>query len=364
MALSTSSSSSSHCFEILACPADGESLVRDGACWLTCENGHRYPVVEGVPVLLRSDICEPTIGLTQKSVEAAAKYARAEGADGDPWFVETLGISDEEKAALRSVIVEHGGAIAPVASFLVGATNGILCKNAIGKLGRIPLPGLRLPAGEGKRFLDIGCSWGRWSLAAAKKGYRPIGIDPSLGAVLAAKRLAKNLGLPFDGIVADARYLPLQAGSVDTAFSYSVLQHFSKADARRALAQIANATRFGGSVKIQMASAFGVRSLQHIVRRGFKTPENFEVRYWTPWELRRRFLAAFGDAELEVDCYFGLGLQPSDMDICTSPARMVVRLSELLRRVAAQFRPIVYLADSLYLDCRNLSQPANKESPA
>jgi hypothetical protein len=80
--------------------------------------------------------------------------------------------------------------------------------------------------------------------------------------------------------------------------------------------------------------------------------------------LRRSFLAAFGDAELEVDCYFGLGLQPSDMDIYTPPARMVVRLSELLRRAAARFRPLVYLADSLYLDCRNLSQPANKESSA
>ena len=202
--------SSSHFLEILACPADGEPLVQDGASCLICPRNHRYSIVEGVPVLLRYDDYVPTIGLMKKSIEAAAEYAQTGGTSSDPCFVETLGISDEEKAALRTMLHRDDGAIDPVVSFLIGATNGILYKNAIGKLGRIPLPELRLPPGNGKRFLDIGCSWGRWSLAAAKKGYRPIGVDPSLGAVLAAKRLAKKLGLPFDGIVADARYLPLQ----------------------------------------------------------------------------------------------------------------------------------------------------------
>ena len=45
---------------------------------------------------------------------------------------------------------------------------------------------LDLPRGP---LLDIGCSWGRWSLAAARKGYSVVGIDPSLGAVMAARRI-------------------------------------------------------------------------------------------------------------------------------------------------------------------------------
>ena len=40
----------------------------------------------------------------------------------------------------------------------------------------------------GSRLLDLGSSWGRWSIAAARKGYSVVGLDPSLGAVLAARR--------------------------------------------------------------------------------------------------------------------------------------------------------------------------------
>jgi ubiquinone/menaquinone biosynthesis C-methylase UbiE len=78
----------------------------------------------------------------------------------------------------------------------------------------------------------------RSARAAAKKGYLPVGLDPSLGAILAAKRVANGLGLPFHGVVGDARFLPFRAGSFDVVFSYSVLQHFSKRDARTALEDI------------------------------------------------------------------------------------------------------------------------------
>ena len=45
-------------------------------------------------------------------------------------------------------------------------------------------------------------------MAASKKGYLQVGLNPILGAVLAAKRLAKRLVVPFQGVVADARFLP------------------------------------------------------------------------------------------------------------------------------------------------------------
>ena len=350
-------------FAILVCPVDGAQLQADGVDWLACPHGHRYPVVEGVPVLLRDDDNSPTIGLTQRSRIDAVEHVRTGGQGGDIWFVDTLGVTDGEKAELRAVLARGESSVDPVASFLVAATNGILYKRAAGRLERIPVPNLRLPPGDGKRLLDVGCSWGRWSLAAACKGYRPIGVDPSLGAVLAAKRLARRMELPFDGVVADARYLPLKKASVDVTFSYSVIQHFSKADARRTLARIAEATRPGGTVKIQMASAFGIRSLQHILRRWRTPQENFDVRYWSPWELQRAFEAAFGEAALEVDCYFGLGLQPADADLYSPAAREAVRLSEWLRRASNRARPLIYLADSLYVDCRNASRITNVEQP-
>ena len=39
--------------ELLACPVDRQPLKRAADAWLECAAGHRFPVVEGVPVLLR-----------------------------------------------------------------------------------------------------------------------------------------------------------------------------------------------------------------------------------------------------------------------------------------------------------------------
>jgi hypothetical protein len=107
-----------------------------------------------------------------------------------------------------------------------------------------------------------------------------------------------------------------------------------------------------------MASAIGVRSFQHLLRRGFREPQGFEVRYWTPWELREAFRRAFGNAEIEADCYFGLGLQPSDAGIYSPLGRAAVKVSELLRKMSKSIRPLVYVADSLYLTARNARQNA------
>ena len=287
-----------------------------------------------------------TIGIASASLRCA--WADVEGKNDDCWFVETLGISDNQKRDVGTA-ASRGDDIDPVVSHLVAATSGHLYKNVVGRLHDYPVPEIRLADGKGKSLLDVGCSWGRWSMAAAKKGYMPIGVDPSLGAVLAAKRVAKRLGLPFHGVVADARFLPFQTDSFDVAFSYSVLQHFSKSDARTAFENIHRVLRTDGTFLVQMASALGIRSLQHQVRRGFGQPKDFDVRYWTPTELLRTFRDIFGPTELEVDCYFGLGLQPTDARLMSGVGKFLIHTSEALRSVSKTFKPMIYLADSLYL---------------
>ncbi len=339
-------------FDRLACPVDKLPFVRSGE-WLECDRGHRYPMVQGVPVLLREDVAQ-TIGLAARSREMAVLWA--EGERSDPFFVDTLGISEMEKAQVRDGLATGGGTVDAVISNLVGATNGILYKGLIGNLDRVPIPQMRLPtapAAEARRLLDIGCSWGRWSLAAAASNYKPIGIDPSLGAVLAARRLARMRGLPFEGIVGDARYLPLRSDTFDTVFSYSVLQHFSKDSARTAIKEAARVLRPDGGFRIQMASATGVRSLQHMAKRGFREPSGFEVRYWLPLTLLREFRNTFGDAHLEVDCFFGLGLQASDYDLYGAAGRALLSISEALRKTSRVVPPLKHAADSLYIVGRN-----------
>jgi SAM-dependent methyltransferase/uncharacterized protein YbaR (Trm112 family) len=332
---------------LLACPYDGAD-VQQKAVRLECALGHSFPIVGNVPVLLRDDVPE-TIGIASESLRLARLHA--DGQNEDPLFTDSLSISDEERCQVRTQTTDMPRRVDPVISYLIGATNGILYKHLTGSLVDYPIPILPMPAADGERLLDIGCSWGRWSMAAARKGYRPVGLDPSLGAILAAKRLSDRLSAPFVGVVGDARYLPFKPAVFDAVFSYSVLQHFSKTEALTSLREIKRTLRDGGKFGIQMASSWGVRSIQHQALRLFREPESFEVRYWSPLELRQCFRDIFGDdVHLLVDCYFGLGLQASDLDFMPLPKKAAIYGSELLKGIACRFRPLAFLADSLLLE--------------
>lgn len=331
----------------LICPKSNTALSYTNN-QLISETGNIYPVVDGIPVMLLDDVNQ-TIELATNSISSAQSNSL------DRLQISTLGVTDGEKEQLIQYIDRQKSAqienqVDPVVQFLVAATNGILYKEAITNLGEYPIPELRLPDGDGKLLLDIGCSWGRWCVAAARRDYHVIGIDPSLGAVLAAKRVANQLGLNIRFVVGDARYLPFKAETFDRVFSYSVLQHFSKPDAKTGLAAIKNVLKLGGKSLIQMPNAVGIRSLQHQINRGFSEGANFDVRYWSVRELFNSFNDSIGNSTIEVDGFFGLGIQKSDIDIMPNKYKMVILSSELLRGISKIVTPIKYLADSLYVE--------------
>src|SRR5262249_41288403 len=115
------------------------------------------------------------------------------------------------------------GEVDPFVRNAIGATNGNLYQHLVGNLREYPIPRLRLPAGENRPFLEVGCNWGRWCIAAARLGYKTVGIDPSLKSIRAAKRVSRQLGIEITYVVADGRYLPFRDRSFDQVFSYSVL---------------------------------------------------------------------------------------------------------------------------------------------
>ncbi len=166
----------------LVCPRDRSPLNGHGRT-LCCANGHAYPVVDGIPVLLIDDV-DQTFGAARKSL------ARAVHDEADPrapeLYLESIEISDEEKQGVIELAARRPS-IDPVVAYLVAATNGLMYRHLIGRLDSYPIPEISLPPGEGRTLLDVGCSWGRWSIAAARRGYAVIGIDPSLGAVMAAQ---------------------------------------------------------------------------------------------------------------------------------------------------------------------------------
>jgi SAM-dependent methyltransferase/uncharacterized protein YbaR (Trm112 family) len=331
----------------LVCPVDRGVLRLRNDGQLCCDSGHTFSVVDGVPVLLRDDV-DQTIELAAGSI-TRARGGRATADSRRPeLFLESLGVSEEEKR-LAIELSKEGSKIDPAASVLIGATNGIAYKHLVGRLREYPIPEIRLGKGEGKLLLDVGCSWGRWSIAACRKGFRVVGIDPSLGAIMAAKRVSHAMGLSIDYVCADARYLPFASTSFDTVFSYSVIQHFSKLDAARTLREVSRVLTHKGEALVQMPNRRGLRSQMHLAKRGYSEGNRFEVRYWSLTELAKLFSETIGPTNISVHCFFGLGLESTDSDLMTPKLKLILRASELLRRFSKGLPALCTLADSVYM---------------
>ena len=305
----------------LVCPRDHGTLTDEGTM-LVCAAGHRYPCVEGIPVMVLDDVRQ-THWIAAHSLEEPEADISGNG----------------------------NNIIDPYVRDAVGAT----CGNFYGAefsrtMTQYPIPRLPIAARHtDELLLDVGCNWGRWTFAAARAGFLVVGIDPSLIGIRAARRVAAQLGLRANFIVADARYLPFTAGTFETVFSYSVLQHFAPEDVVTSAREMRRVLVDGGRVAVQMAAMFGLRSLVQLARRKFTRAREFQVRYWPPTKVRRAFDRAVGPARLEADSYFSLNAQAADLPLLAPKHRMIVRLSDRLRRTSAYIPWLVSLADSVYV---------------
>ena len=111
---------------------------------------------------------------------------------------------------------------------------------------------------------------------------------------------------------------------------------------------LSNILKPGGESLIQMPNKHSLMALYHLYRRGFREGEKFDVRYWTRSEIKKTFEQTIGDFELTVDGFFGLGVQPSDIDLMPLKYRMLIRTSELLRYL----RVLDAFADSVYVSSK------------
>ena len=316
----------------LVCPRDHGDLDAAGNV-LVCAGNHRYRVVGDIPVMLLDDVPQ-TLGVASESLRAGG---------------------DDAQAPTPASMPPPVNGVDPYVQKAIAATGGFLYRGLIGSLTEYPIPRMRLPraAGPGSEYLlDIGSNWGRWCVAASRLGYEPVGLDPSLEAIRAASRVARQLGVKARFVVGDARFLPFRDCVFSVVFSYSVLQHFAKPDAARAFGEAGRVLTTGGRALIQMANVYGLRCLYHQARRRFREPTGFQVRYWRPRELKEAASRLIGPTTLSVDGYFSLNPQHSDLRVLPARSRMVVRVSDALRAVSELAPPMLQFADSIYLSAR------------
>ncbi len=318
----------------LVCPRDKQKLDLQNN-ELTCPNRHIYPIVSDIPVMLVGD-ADSTHGYIEKTLQKVAEMQNSGQTEND--FEH---IPDDETTIDDFVQKE------------IPYTSGTLYFSIQNKLTRYPIPETRLWQGNGERLLDIGCNWGRWSIAAAQKGFQPIGLDPSLDAVLAARRVSRQLGVETDFIVGDARFLPFADDAFDVVFSYSVYQHLSKENVKTSLDEVRRILKLNGKTLFQMPNKYGIRQYQQYRRRGFTEGEGFDVRYWTPAELIETLENKIGATKMTTDCYFGLGIQKSDVDLLPVKYKAIVYSSEFLRKLSGIIKPLTKVADSVYLESVN-----------
>lgn len=290
-----------------------DGLPLDG---LRCAAGHVYRAVAGVPILLTED--DPTHGWCDKG--------RALEPDDYP-----MQRMQPDETPLQWVQ-----------------------RHAVATCGRLysrppetyPVPTLPAPIAEPcDRFLEIGCAWGRWCIAASRVGYREVvGVDPFVPALEVGHRVAEELGADVQFVGADGRHLPFAAGSFDVVFSYSVFQHWSKDHVRAALDEIARVLRPGGQALVQLTSTTGVFGQWKRLGERHGWRNKTDIRYWTRRELLDAF-AIIGPSAIAADGFFTLNPRVNDLRFLPWRSRAVVVTSEVLRRIPGSAR----FADSVFV---------------
>src|SRR2546428_1318420 len=109
----------------LVCPRDHQDLQEAGGR-LVCASGHEYPVVDGVPVMLLDDVAQ-TIPIAEASLARAkaanpatfANLANPANPANPDLYLETLGITDEERRELKALALSGRSPIDPVVAFMV-----------------------------------------------------------------------------------------------------------------------------------------------------------------------------------------------------------------------------------------------------
>lgn len=243
------------------------------------------------------------------------------------------------------------GAVPEYAQRKIARTNGRLWRSRVGRLTDLPIPTIPIEPGAGGLLLDIGCGWGRWTAAAARRGYVPIGVDIQVDAARATLQTLRSLGLRGYAVVGDLQCLPFADNTFAAAWSFSVLQHAHRQRVAACLEGIARSLMPGGIAVLEFPTRYGLRNL---VARAFRRVDENEldswcVRYYTLRELRGLMQARFERYDYRAHAYFGTGILPDDLPHVPMRFAPLILGSMGLTALSRRLPVVKRLADSVYV---------------
>lgn len=105
---------------------------------------------------------------------------------------------------------------------------------------------------SGRDVIELGCGAAQWSIALARRGARPVGVDLSEAQLDHARRLQGEAGVSFPLLHASAEAVPLPDAGFDIAFC----DHgaFTFADPYRTVPEAARLLRDGGLLAFNMST--------------------------------------------------------------------------------------------------------------
>src|SRR5690606_1098360 len=105
-----------------------------------------------------------------------------------------------------------------------------------------------LPPLDGRVLVDVGCGMGTFTVEAAHRGARALGIDFAPEALPAAAAVARAEGAERAWFTrADAVHMPLRDDSADVVVAADIAQHLDDATLRGVLSDGRGVLRSGGT---------------------------------------------------------------------------------------------------------------------
>jgi SAM-dependent methyltransferase len=162
-----------------------------------------------------------------------------------------------------------------------------------------------LPDVRGRTLLDLGCGMGTFTIEAAQRGARSIGVDPAPAAVRAARDVAAAERVDSAHFIrADAAVLPVPDDAVDIVLAADLTEHLDDVTLARILREASRVLRNSGRLVLytpdrqhflerlrargvmrQDPSHIGVRSLRELSAAVENAGFGIERAVWLPSHL-------------------------------------------------------------------------------